>query len=216
MLAALLLLATFALHDQAAPPAAVELAASVQKRYDAVHDFTVRFTQAYEGTVLRKRVQEHGTLQVKKPARMRWTYDKPEEKIFVADGSRLYFYVPADKRVTVGPMPSTDQAPTVALFLAGRGNLVRDFTVSYAEDPSGTSATYSLKLVPRQRERDYESLVLTVDRASLQIRKVETVGQNGRQTFTFTGFKENTGLSDNIFAFKMPRGVEVEFVRSSR
>jgi outer membrane lipoprotein carrier protein len=199
-----------------AAPTAAELAAAVQKRYDGIRDFTVRFTQTYEGEVLRRRVQEHGTLQVKKPGRMRWTYDKPDEKVFVADGTRVYFYVPADKRVTVGPMPSADQAPTVALFLAGTGNLVRDFSVSYAEDPSAGSDTYSLKLVPRQRERDYESLVLTVDRTSLQIRRVEAIGQNGRQTFAFTGFKENIGLSDKIFAFRMPRGVEVEFVRSSK
>ena len=32
---------------------------------------------------------------------MRWSYTRPEEKLFVFDGSRSWFYVPADKQVTV-------------------------------------------------------------------------------------------------------------------
>ena len=52
-------------------PAADQLAAAIQKRYDAVRDFTVKFTQTYEGGLLRKRVQDRGTLQVKRPGKMR-------------------------------------------------------------------------------------------------------------------------------------------------
>jgi outer membrane lipoprotein-sorting protein len=33
--------------------------------------------------------------------------------------------------------------------------------------------------------------------------------QGGRSVFTFTNLKENTGLADNEFVFRMPRGVDV-------
>ena len=66
---------------------------------------------------------------------MRWTYTKPEEKIFVSDGLKLYSYIPADKQVYVATVPPGDQASTPALFLAGKGNLMRDFTVAPATRP---------------------------------------------------------------------------------
>src|SRR5690606_20099115 len=90
----------------------------------------------YEGGVLRKKVSESGHLLVKKPGRMRWTYTDPERKVFVSDGVRMYSYIPADRQVYVAKVPSQDQATTPALFLTGKGNLLRDFEVSAAEPPA--------------------------------------------------------------------------------
>ena len=39
----------------------------------------------------------------------------------------MYFYVPADKQVRVSAMPEAGRVPTPILFLAGRGDLLRDF-----------------------------------------------------------------------------------------
>ena len=103
--------------------------------------------------------------------------------------------------------PDSD-APTPALFLAGKGNITRDFTASYAD--VGTPGTYSLKLVPRRPETDYESLVLVLDPATLQIRGLTTFDrQSGESTFAFSNLKENQGLSDKEFAFRIPRGVDI-------
>ena len=74
-------------------------------------------------------------MAIRKPGRMRWTYTKPEEKTFVSDGVKLYSYIPADKQVYVASVPRDDQASTPALFLAGKGNLVRDFTVASGHRP---------------------------------------------------------------------------------
>ena len=67
---------------------------------------------------------------VKKPGKMRWNYKSPEEKVFVSDGRQIQLYVPADKQVMISPLPADDQATSAVLFLMGRGNLTRDFTVS--------------------------------------------------------------------------------------
>jgi outer membrane lipoprotein carrier protein len=191
-------------------PAAADLAARVQQRYDTVRDFSAKFVHSYEGGVLRKKVTERGTVQIKKPGRMRWEYTDPEKKVFVADGAQIFSYIPADRQVYVTAMPATDQATTSALFLTGKGNLTRDFTVSAAELPGVPAGTSVLKLVPRQTERDYETLFLAVDPASYQIRVLSAADkQGGRSTFTFSDIKENTGLTDKIFTFRIPRGVEV-------
>lgn len=209
------LVAVAVLSVSAAEPSAVELAQALQKKIDAVRDFSSDFTHVYEGGVLKKKVTERGRLLVKKPGKMRWEYTAPEAKSFVSDGVQLYSYVPADKQVVVSAVPPEDQATTPTLFLAGKGSLTRDFTASLTELPPGLPAdSRALKLVPRHRQQDYDWLILVVDPASLAIRGLVTVdGQGGKSTFSFTNLKENVGLADKDFGFKIPRGVDV--VRAS-
>ena len=186
-----------------------DLAARIQQRYDSVRDFEGSFTQSYEGGVLRVKTTESGTVAIKRPGRMRWVYTKPERKEFISDGTKIYSYMPADKQVIVGTLPS-DAQTTPALFLAGRGHLVRDFTVSFTELPGKPSGLTTLKLVPKRPDPDLEWLILGVDPMSLQIRQlVAADGQGGRSTFTFSDLKENRNLSDKLFAFQIPRGVDV-------
>jgi outer membrane lipoprotein carrier protein len=190
---------------------ATELARSLQRKYDGVRDFSADFVHTYEGGILRKRTTEKGHMLIKKPGRMRWDYTSPESKVFVSDGAKLYSYLPADKQVVVSPVPPDDEATSPTLFLAGKGSLTRDFTASLVDLPAGMpSGSQALKLVPKSRQRDYDWLMLVVDPASLTIRGLVTVDdQGGRSTFSFTNLKENVGLTDKAFEFKIPRGVDV-------
>ena len=193
--------------DQTAP----ELAAALQRKYDGIKDFSADFSHAYEGGVLRKQITERGRLLVKKPGKMRWDYSSPETKQFVSDGLKMYSYIPQDKQVIVASVPSDAEAPTPTLFLAGKGNVTRDFTPSLVDAPAGMPpGSKALKLVPKAKQRDYDWLVLVLDPATLSIRGLLTVdAQGGKSSFFFTNLKENVGLADKEFAFKIPRGVDV-------
>lgn len=187
------------------------LAASIQRRYEQIRDFRADFTHTYEGGVLRKKTVERGQMAIRKPGRMRWTYTSPEQKVFVSDGVKLYSYVPADKQVYVATVPTGDDASTPAMFLAGKGHLTRDFTVSTVAEPPGAPAgSTAIKLTPLKTEREYETLVLVVDRQSLQWRMLITTDrQGGTSTFAFTNLRENAGVPDREFVFTIPRGVDV-------
>ena len=194
---------------QTAKDTAEQLAARIQARYDTVRDFEADFVQSYQGGLLRTKTQEQGTVAIKRPGRMRWVYTKPERKEFVSNGERIYSYMPRDKQVIVSPMPAGEQT-TPALFLTGRGHLVKDFTVSFIEVPGAATGALGLKLVPRKTDPEIESLTIAVDPASLQIRQLMALDrQGGQSTFTFTNMKENRNLSDKIFDFQVPRGVDV-------
>lgn len=187
-----------------------DLADAVQQRYERIRDFRADFTHEYAGGVLGRKTVERGEVVIRKPGRMRWTYTSPERKVFVSDGVKLYSYVPADRQVYVASVPGGEQASTPALFLAGQGNLTRDFTVTSVEAPKELAGTVALELTPRKAEREYESLVLVVDRESLQWRRLVTRDrQGGTSTFSFTNLRENTGVPDSEFVFKIPRGVDV-------
>jgi outer membrane lipoprotein carrier protein len=194
---------------QTSPATPESLAARIQARYDTIRDFEAAFVQTYQGGLLRTKTTEYGTVAIKRPGRMRWVYTKPERKEFVSNGQRVYSYLPADKQVIVSPMPSGEQT-TPALFLTGRGHLVRDFTSSFTEMPGAGPGTVGLKLVPKKTDPEFEWLILAVDAASLQIRHLVALDrQGGRSSFTFSNLKENRNLSDKIFEFQIPRGVDV-------
>jgi outer membrane lipoprotein carrier protein len=186
-----------------------QLAGRIQARYDTIRDFEADFVQSYQGGLLRTKTTEQGTVAIKRPGRMRWVYTKPERKEFVSNGQQIYSYMPRDKQVIVSPMPAGDQT-TPALFLTGRGHLVRDFTAAFAEVPGAPAGALGLKLVPKKEDPEVESLMIAVDPASLQIRRLVAADrQGGQSTFAFTNMKENRNLSDKIFDFQVPRGVDV-------
>jgi outer membrane lipoprotein carrier protein len=201
-------LAALVVPQAPARPPAQEVAAALQKKYDAVRDFTADFVHESQGGLLRKKQVERGFVQVKKPGRMRWDYKSPETKVFVSDGRRIYLHVPADNQVIVSAVPPDDQATTAVLFLVGKGSLTRDFTVSYAD--ADVPDSYALRLRPKIPETDYDWLQIVVDQKTLQIRSLTAADrEGGRSTFQFSNFKENVGLADKTFAFKIPRGADV-------
>jgi outer membrane lipoprotein carrier protein len=185
-----------------------ELVKALQARYQNVRDFTADFVQTYRGGVLRTETRERGTVAVKKPGRMRWIYTSPERKEFVSDGQKMYSYIPEDRQVVVSGVPTDSQAPTAVLFLAGKGDLVKDFTASQAQSP--VAGAVAVKLTPRRNEPEYEYLIVAVDPTTLQIRALTTRDrQAGESTLRFENLKENQGISDKDFAFRIPRGVDV-------
>jgi outer membrane lipoprotein carrier protein len=195
----------------AAEQSALDLAQALQRKYDAIRGFATDFVHTYRGGVLNKQLTERGRLLVKKPGKMRWEYTAPEKKLFVSDGVKIYSYVPEDKQVIVTSVPSGDRLTTPVLFLAGKGNLTRDFNPSFTDPPAGTApGSRALKLVPKTAQPDYDWLVVVVDAATLGLRGlVYADPQGGTSTFSFTNLKENAGLTDKEFEFKLPRGVDV-------
>ena len=190
-----------------ATPTAQEVATSIQRKYDTIRDFSADFVHTHEGGVLKRKRVERGTLLVKKPGKMRWTYQAPDEKVFVSDGVRLIQYFPDENRAVVSEVPDDDQA--AVLFLAGRGNLTRDFNVSFGQG-GDAAPTWTLRLEPRKPQPEYDWLEIAAARNTLVLQSLTVAEKQGsRSTFAFSNFKENPGLADKTFAFSIPRGAEV-------
>lgn len=187
-------------------PSAEEVAGLLQKKYEAIRDFSADFVHRYEGGALRRTREERGLLLVKKPGKMRWEYKFPESKLFVSDGVRLYQYFPAENRVITSNAPEEDQA--AIQFLAGRGDLTRDFNVTFGKGPEDA---WTLRLDPKNPQREYDWLEITARKGDLRLRSLTVAERAGsRSIFTFNNFKENPGLSDKSFEFSIPRGAEVQ------
>jgi outer membrane lipoprotein carrier protein len=184
------------------------LAKALDARYRTVRDFSADFVQTYRGGALRTKSSERGTVKIRKPGLMRWLYAAPEKKEFVSDGHSIYSYFPADKQVMVGRVPSDLESTTPGLFLAGKADIARDFTADFA--PSPVEGTIGLKLTPRRPEANVDYFIVATERPGLQIRGLAARdAQGGDSTLVFSNLKENQGISDKEFTFRIPKGVDV-------
>jgi outer membrane lipoprotein carrier protein len=189
-------------------PSAQSLAARVQAHYSTVKDFTADFTLTQTSGLLPRPVVEHGQVKIKKPSRMRWTYASSDQNEFISDGSRFYSYFPKDKYVTSSPLPKGDEASTALLFLAGRGDLTRDFVATVPDEMQ--AGEWRLILKPTSKQADFKTLTLDVDRTSLAMRGLTVVDdQGGVSKYRFDNLRENRGLTDREFEFSIPKGVEL-------
>jgi len=190
----------------------VEVAQALQKKYDSIRDFSADFVQTSNSGVLKRKMTERGTVVIKKPGKMRWEYRKPpEEKLAVSDGVKTYLYMPLDKQVHVTTLPTGDAAPTPLLFLAGKGDLLRDFTPSVvAAPPELASGTLALKLTPKTPQAEYEWLIIGMEPGTFTLRGLVWADtQGGTNSVVFERFKENIRPADSLFEFKVPNGVQI-------
>ncbi len=194
-----------ALLPPAAPGgSAQDVARRVEQRAVGAADLEARFVQTYRSEALGREIVERGTLRLKRPGRMRWDYDAPDQKTFVSDGKTFYFYVPADRQVIVRDQGGSHGI--VNLLLSGRGAILEPFEPSLE---SAANGRMRLRLTPRKPDPDVERAFLELD-AEYRIRGIEIVdAQGSRSRFDFDGIRENLGLSDKLFRFEIPRGVEV-------
>ena len=191
---------------QAADGGAAEaLARRIDKRHQSLGDLTARFVQTYRSGLMQRQVVESGLLSIKRPGRMRWEYLKPEKKLFVADGKTFYFYVPADRQVIVTRPGGERGIP--ALLLAGRGSILSEFKV--ALESKALPGMRRLRLTPRKADPEVETVFVEVDERD-RVRAIEVLDPQGNQSrFVFEDIRENVGLRDGLFQFRIPRGVEV-------
>jgi outer membrane lipoprotein carrier protein len=179
----------------------------IQAFYAGAQDFQASFTQTYTYQIYDRKQVSHGTVYFKKPRRMRWDYQKPTPKVFVADGQTLWVYEPEESQVFKRDLKSA-QIPAALAFMSGEGKLTDEFDAKLLE--SKDANTVRVELIPRHHAGDYKSLILNVDRATYAVKASTVVDPVGNTNhLVFSGVKTNQNLPDKGFVFSPPAGVKV-------
>jgi len=206
----LMLVGFLAAPDAAAPagpPDAAKVVAAIQSFYQSTRDLRATFTQTYTYKVYDRTQVSSGQVFFKKPGKMRWDYTQPVSKLFIADGATLWVYEPDENQVFKRPL-SQSQLPVALTFMSGKGRLEDEFDAKLLPPPDPGSLL--VELIPRKSEGDYKSLHLLVDRKTFAVKASTVVDPVGNTNhLVFSGVKINTGLPDEGFAFKVPKGVRV-------
>lgn len=208
----LVLLGLAALTARAA--AADPLVTRLQSRLDELKSLKGRFVQSVDSKSLGRPRREEGRFCMKKPSRMRWDYEKPEEKLAIIDGKSSWLYIPADREVYRGTMEDLEQSGAAALVLGGRLRLDADFESRRLNPdeagPLGVMGAVAIELKPHRTFEQFDRLVLAIEPDHLLIRRLSVIDSlGGRMMFDLFDLEEDVMLSDELFHFVPPAGVEV-------
>jgi outer membrane lipoprotein carrier protein len=187
-----------------------EVLNEIQNRYEKTNDYESNFIQEYIGKVMRQPNRGEGKVYFKKKGMMRWDYTVPNQKL-ISDGHTLWYYQPEEKQVLVSDVSSVLKERTPLAFLAGEGNLSRDFNLlNLNESVSQKEDNYVVELSPKEPLATLSKLILTVDKKTYTVLQADVFDGLGNVTRTrFIDIKTNAGLSNSFFQFTIPPGTEV-------
>ena len=182
----------------------------VQKRYDAAGDFRAHFSQTLTNPTFKRKTALSGEVLLKKPGKMRWNYQTPDVKMYLADGTRLWLYEPDDRQAFKQDLKSS-QLPAALAFLTGKGKLADEFEISLSKQAGvGTARDYVLALRPRQAQPQVKELTFVVDPETFLVRESLLVdGQGNVNDMLFSDIKINAGVPDGTFHWSPPAGTRV-------
>lgn len=200
LLLALTLLAYGSAHA-ASPKALLE---TLRKTYEGSRDLSARFVQTSHLAAAAMDRTVEGKVVFKKGGRMRWTYEGDDPQEIVSDGKTLWIHQIRDRNVVKKDLAQLPPSSRLALdLLSGFDGIAEAFDVK-------TCGETCLELRPREARAELTRVILQMDAKALDVRSVTTEDSLGNRTrVDLKSLKWNTGVKDDLFAFKVPRGVEV-------
>jgi outer membrane lipoprotein carrier protein len=185
----------------------------VQAFYEKTADFTAGFEQRYAYTASKRTQTSTGQVTFKKPAMMRWEYEKPSKKTFVLAGPKIYAYDPEAKLLTVAAI-GTNQLSASVTFLWGQGKLADEFAIvakPCAPADGGACATQVLEMTPLKPDPRFKRVLLEVDLKTAQVIKSTVIDPDGSQNaISFLQLKTNTGVDAAGFKLNVPQDTQVQ------
>ena len=180
---------------------------AIQRQYEKVSTFEADFTQRSYVKMMKQTQCVKGTVNIKKPGKMKWVYGAPDTQILISDGKNLWLYVPEEEQATKVPVESIYSSNTPALFLAGKGKLTRSFNV---ESVSEENRNILVTLVPKNEDQGLARLILHANKKNYQITGSTVYDKLGNKTdIRFSRIRINREIPEEQFQLKTPPGVEI-------
>ena len=163
------------------------------------------FTQRFTPKGFKNAQVESGGVIFGAMPMMRWSYTTPEEKLFVFDGAKSWFYVPADRQVTVSQIDDARKRQLPFLLIGDPAARERAFVVGQQSKGSTIVTTLS----PRDSSAMIRSVTVTTGASDHLIRHIEYTDREGNRTsFDFSDYHPRSTTADT-FRFVPPAGVQV-------
>lgn len=177
---------------------------------------------------------ESGTVYFSRPGRMRWEYESPESKLFLVDGTNVWFYVPADRTASRAKLKESSDWRTPVALLAGKADLAQmcshielvnptvtavgksnETTAAPGAKPNDAPASGDsmLRCAPRgssDKSADaIREILFEVDSNSDLVRVVIRQPGNAETEFRFGAWQLNIPIAEAKFHFEAPPGVAI-------
>jgi outer membrane lipoprotein carrier protein len=151
------------------------------------------------------KIQEvEGTMQLQRPNKFRWDYQKPYEQQIVSDGQQVFLYDVDLEQVTVRSLSKTLGFSPAAL-LAGGGEAEKSFILKNAVRKDGLDWVVA---TPRNKESGFERVLLGF--SGQELKQLELYDSFSHVTnIFFDKVEQNPSLKSETFLFTPPKGVDV-------
>lgn len=180
-------------------------ASEVSNAFNILPGTEAGFVQKFRPRGFQKDQTETGSVLFGTSPRMRWTYTRPESKIFIFDGTTSWLYVPGEKQVTVNRLSDGDRKALPFLLLGDGKTINQHYTVKESRSRSAVT----VELVSRDASQPVRTITLVTSPKDHLIRKLEYRDKQGnRTTFEFSNHRK-VKTSPAQFAFAPPAGVQI-------
>lgn len=158
-----------------------------------------------------------GEMSYKKPKKLYLKFYPPRNEVNIVDGKYLWVYHPAEKQVEKYEMNESRQSSQgVNFFEFGYGESVnvvkKDYKITLLDTKEeGKKRFYLLDLQPKDPKSRYSGIRLWVEDGFWLPGRIELYESDGEvvNVIELKNMKLNKGMSDKLFIFDVPRGVEV-------
>ncbi len=169
---------------------------TVQNKYRSLATLSARFKQTTKIELLGKTVTSAGTLELKKPGKMRIDYDDPNGKTYISNGKTLWVLDKATKQADAFKIGSSAVPKEALTFLNGFGDIRATYGVhTWTAEKSGSA---TLQLVP-MAATSYTALDATFGKDGI-LQKLAIHNRSGNiSRYIFSDIQENKNLPDVQF-----------------
>lgn len=176
----------------------------LEKFINHVDTFEATFTQEVVSEDGKVSPASIGKIQLSRPGRFNWEYEKPYPQRIIADGKNIWIYDIDLEQVTVKPLGDALSATPVAL-LTQKGQLIDNFQLT--EQESRESLSW-VELEPKTEDADFQRILIGLDHEG--IKGMDLLDQFGQTTMIrFHETKYNINIPSSQFKFTPPEGVDV-------
>lgn len=191
-------------------PTADDVAARVQSFYNQTRTFQAEFKQEYLIKMHNQKKSSDGRVVFQKPGKMSWTYNQPNGNRVVSDGRILKVYEKEDQQMFEQAVDKS-QYPAALAFLMGQGELTKSFSLRLLDASAMKfEGGYVLEATPNEPTAAYQLVLLYVDAATAQVRRVLILdAQGNRNRFDFSNAIVNNPVPAGEFSFTPPAGTQI-------
>ena len=187
-----------------------DLIQMIQEQYQSIQSFSGHFVQtSYRNNTETVRRAE-GLVSYKRPGKMRWLYEVPEEQLLVTNGETLWLFDPLLENVTIQKLEKLTDG-TALSFLLGLGDLQADFNRRLISQVLLTSPdALIVELKPKKAVANLSFIQLAVNPVTYNLQKIALMDQEGNyRTIELGSMHYNLMLEDNFFEFEVTQDMEV-------
>lgn len=146
----------------------------------------------------------NGKFYLSRPGKFRWNYLKPFAQEIVSNGGKVWIY-DADLEQVTSKQLDDSLGSTPALLLTGQVDIEEKFRL---DDQGQTDGMNWVRLSPKNEESGFKYILIGLDNG--QLGGMELSDNFGQLTrIYFSNIRVNPNLSDSLFQFKPPEGVDV-------